>query len=343
MPFIVLPSNVYLRRERHYVDSTDEVATQVLGDFEIASDLAKRVSYVQAVELADYNIPTNISPTFYAATTSHPGNNFIDMVITKNLYTGPVYPDNPAPGTEQARFSATIQFDTPGFYTDVTSLTDDLAAKVNALLQNNPDFANATFSAGIVTFGDFGQFSPIPVVSVLQTGLRFSSPDTFVYTGTVQFLFQSGINAANSAARVFGFEENLDTFVHAPGTTVPEAYKLVDSFYTPQGATAIQLQPLRYVDVRMQELQPSFSRTVPLARIYLPNSDYVSNRKTLAKGTRLLTTPLPYIDKVQIQLILEDDVTPNTKSSLGWDLTLDMLLVSPETCVPNWITTRLGL
>ena len=54
-----------------------------------------------------------------------------------------------------------------------------------------------------------------------------------------------------------------------------------------------------------------------------------------------MTSPLRIADKLRVYLLLEDDVKPSPISTMGWDVSLDILSLSNEPVIPNWVTTRL--
>lgn len=292
------------------------------------------MQYIQGIEASDFNMPLSLAPTFYEETTFSPGNNFIDFTLVKYEYD----PINVVVGPEVSRETFTIEFDVNERVASKTELFNLLRNKMNAafVASSNPEMNNAVATVQPF-FGDL----PDGIPTTVQIRVTFTAEAN--RTGAYIFLFGSGPNANRSAWKVFGFAEGVDTPLKpVQANAIPGTLGAGFIFFdiTTEGALGtriIQRDPLRYIDVRVPNVDSSLSRKVPVTRIFLQSALFINNGGYLPNHTRLLTTPLPYQDDLNIQLVMEDDVQPNPSAANGWHVTFDLLLVSPENCIPNWI------
>lgn len=337
MTFITFPhQNKYIRRERFFVNSTAGDVEIVESRYDVVKRLPKRVYYVQAVELADFNIPQSISPTFFAPTTTTRGNNKLDVWIG-NESAGVI--------TDSTTFTAEL---TTGidYGTDTTAMKAMVEAALDSAVAalGHPTFTNVEFT---LTYSAT-YFGPA-TASTLSIGTRCTvsavyNPPTGD-TIRVRFLFGSGPNSGNSCERVLGFQPLRDTELFDNPYAAPWFTVAFPGGVSTTGAISTRVMnfnPSRYVDVRVRETQNSYGNEIPVGRIFFPQVRYIGNRDTVAKAPRLLTFPIPYTDTLRIKLSMEGGVAPNPSAELGWDVVFDLLLISPEVCVPKWVHTRLA-
>lgn len=345
MPFIELPGSKYLRRERHYVDSTDtEETSRVQEDrFRVVSRFNKRLYYVQSVEVTDYNLPASLASTFYAKTIQANGNNLLDLRLTKNLIvsssSGFITVDPPI-----ASEDFTIELPVNLRITSGPQLAEILQTEINTA------FAAATTPAltnAVVSIAYRSKFLAEDSFTAEQGVLDFFDIEFTgepTYTGTISLLFGTGPNKDDSPALVLGFPPGLDTLVDTTPTSPYLSWNYANVEYRnlrPVSLLPLLLDPLRYIDIRVQELEPSIGLREPLCRVYNSSPIYVSNNETTPTAPRLLTTPLPYADSFVVILTTQEGRKPNASAALGWDVVFDMVLVSPEVCVPSWVRERL--
>ena len=88
------------------------------------------------------------------------------------------------------------------------------------------------------------------------------------------FLFGSGPNAGNGPERVYGFDEGVDTVVFPDGFEDPLLQSVLH-FPGPVGVRIIQLQPYRYIDVFVQEMEPNLLTNVPTGRVFFKNDLFI--------------------------------------------------------------------
>lgn len=315
MPLIDLDRPLYIRRDRFYVDNQDRTVNSK-DPFDIEIDLDKRYENVQSIEITDYNIPQDISPSFIAPTTTTNGNNIIDVRMTYTL------------GPQTLEFTvvmdATIKYDT---FTDLlTAIETALNTEMDA--QGDPLFntGNIQWDVEPAVNATYGVATPrFDLVGALNSQIYGF------------FLFGTGPNRGNAPERLLGYDEGVDTIVI---DQFPPPYQTITPTYGPRAYHAAYQQPFRFVDVIIDESEESFRREVPTARIQLSDASYITRRVTAARP-RLYTNPLHYTDKLHLRLRLEDERVPTTLSTQGWDVALDILQLSNEPTIPNWVQQKL--
>ena len=337
MTFITFPhQNKYIRRERFFVNSTAGDVERVESRYDVVKRLPKRVYYVQAVELADFNIPQSISPTFFAPTTTTRGNNKLDVWIGNE--SGGVITDST---TFTAEFTTGVDYSTdqPGMKAMIEAALDSAVAALG-----HPTFTNVEFT---LTY-HYSYFGPATASSI-SLGQRCTISAVYnPATGDtirVRLLFASGPNAGNSCERVLGFQPLRDTELIDNPYAAPWLTLTLPGGVVATGALSTRIMsfnPSRYVDIRVRETQKSYGNEIPVGRIFFPQLRYIGNRDTVVKKPRLLTFPIPYTDTLRVNLSMEGEVAPNPSAELGWDVIFDLLMISPEVCVPKWVHTRLA-
>lgn len=325
MPLFEFPSLSYLRRERFYVDSFNPLNRTNGSRFDIIAPLPRRMQYIQGIEVSDVNLPNSLAPTFYAETVSSPGNNFLDLTLAKYEYSEPVV------GALVAQENFTIEFEEVGQrFGGEGELALLLQTKLNAAFaaSSNPEMVNAVSSVDAD--------APNLFISIDFTG------ETTTRIAAIAFLFGTGPNKDKSAWKLFGFSEGIDTPLRKPIIDIspldPTAIIFDFASFGLRNPRIMQPNPLRYVDIRIDNISSSFGQKVPVSRVFLAgNRTIVSNGVYLPRYMRLLTTPLPYQDDFNVQLIMEDEVQPNPSAAETWNVTFDLLLIAPENCVPRWV------
>lgn len=324
MPLIGFEQSVYIRRDIELIDS-DKRDINSKSVFDIIHRTRRSYQNIQSIEVTNFNISPGVSHTFYASTTTSPGNNLIDVYMH-------------LPPNSSLEFTATIDpsiiFTTPS----------QLATYLETLLDDTMD-AQATFPYLTSNSVNFQVFS---------IGQNFGNDFIYhlevyaVQTLTVfetRFLFGSGPSKGNDAARPLGFDEGIDT-LYKPNGFGQDPFPLgaIDtSLDGPTGTHPIELRPFRYVDLFIDQTKPSFGDSDPLARFFLNATDiktYTSSRGAPEK-TRLLTSPLRTIEYLNIFLRLEDNIEPSKVALSAWDVIIDILSIEQIQMKPGWITQRL--
>lgn len=333
MPLLDLDRDLYVRRDRSYIDSRERNKNSK-SSFDIVVDLERLYQNVESIEATDYSIPTDMATTFYTKTSTSPGNNLLDIRVQN------------VANTQSLEFS--VEFPTNIRYTlsaaDRTAFENNMEALVDAAMdaEGHAFFntgAGANFQANISSVYNYGNvvyfFNGTLVAPAVGT--------TYTY-----FLFGSGPNRGNSLERILGFDELIDTkILNWTGTGIWPGYPNA-SF--PQGAFTLYPYgyymynpiPYMYVDVFIEEMEPSLLTNVPVARVVF-ESDYDDTRSEVVPSRpRLMTSPLKRTKRLRIYLRLEDNRRPNTDSTDGWCLSLDVLSLSTETTIPDWVKQRLS-
>ena len=319
MPLIDLDRPLYMRRDRFFVDNQDRtVNSKEFYDIEV--DLDKRYENVQSIEVTDYFFSQDMTPVFIERTETAPGNNVIDVYMT---YTG-------GPQT----LSYTIEFDVEKKYTTIQAVHTDLETLLNTGMDAQSDaFFNTTNIQWDLVSGTSASTGIRAVSGTLQFDLIGAEEgNIFGY-----FLFGTGPNRGNSPERILGFEEKRDTVVV---DVLPPPLQNLALTYAPRSSRLGYLRPYRYVDLFIKEAEASFLRDVPVARANLTSFSYRFSQMTTPRP-RLYTNPLHYADKLHLTLRLEDDRVPKNLSTQGWDAVLDIIQLSNETTIPQWVQQRL--
>lgn len=346
-----LDTPVYLRRYRHFVDNkTGLVRQETKGPYDIATELPRRIQNVQSIEVTNYNLPFSIAPTFYPATRSAPGNNKIDVRLEPTGDPQSLLP--PAPVLEY-----TVTLPTDEVYTEAAQLEEMLQRELQEQMeaQGDPYYNSANGVNWEVIFGNAEELDATDrLLGVIEFGVLVDDgggvgPNRATVATT--FLFGTGRNSANSAFRQLGFDQ-LDTRIFSSDDFPPIVPELqsaqggVLSFapvYGPQSYKAVLVPAFRFIDVFIEEVEPSLLPDTPIARLPIvgDSTHFVGN---LVNGrARLLTQPLRHADKLQVRLRVEDGVIPSRISNTGWDLTLDILSLDSVQKVPKWLRQTLFL
>ena len=316
-------------RERHYVDNNERLQGSA-SSFDIITGLNKHYQNVESIEVTNYNIPDDMATSFYEATPNSPGNNLLDIRVQT--------PNN----SDSLEFTVTIPTDrrwtTPSNYIPEGQIVE---AYFKTLLDDTMDAqGDAYFNTGnniewVVSMVSFQEYYQI-VFELKDT----TNPGTPVAQHAF-FLFGSGPNAGNSCERFMGFIEGEDTKVYTSSYQWAPPFSFLGNITGPAGIHLMQFIPYRYVDVFIQEMEPNLLTNVPSARVFVSEDITYSSSRELPSRPRLMTTPLRTTDKLRVYLELEDQRLPTELSTNGWDVSLDILSLSNETTIPDWVAQRL--
>lgn len=327
---------VYLDRHRVFVDSREKIRTETrsdgrefwVGEYSVGTELSDVVGF----ELVGYQLMRAIAPTFWREGTGKgtgpSGNNWLDIRI------------GDVPETASLEFS--VEFEPGTLIAEAGNLTafDRLLDKINNTLYSLGD---ATFNAANGYVFDLdgrtnAEDSKYDEIVSEGTGLWFPLILKKVLDSTVcslQLKFGTGEHAANSAWNVLGYEEGVDA-VGSGGLTQPAPIR------------PVTLRPVRYVDVIVEE---AGERRNPVHRIYLEDgkpAEYTSfyagsleptsTTRTEPPSSRVLDNESPRnMRTIRVSLEFEGGVVPPSSHELHYDLVFDILHLSPEQSVPNWV------
>ena len=319
MPLLDLDRPLYVRRDRHYVDS-DQRSPASRDEFDIITTLPKRFENVQSIEVVNYNIPADIGVTFFAKTNSSRGNNLLDVRLTTDAVAPPVpfreiYFTVVIPAPVSIKTTSELR----SFIEDV--FTEQLDA------QGDPYFNTAN--------GFFFEFYDAYSTGVFEYTCRNSLRGD--ETQPMYFLFGTGPNKENGPARILGFDEGTDTIfpLDSPLSLLPFPDRVVVAYHQ------VVLSEFVYADVFIKEMETSLLTNTPSARIFLAGPTFFNSSSWLPWRPRLMTSPLQRADTLQIRLEFENRIRPlKTLATDGWDITLDFLMLSNEPSVPLWIKSR---
>lgn len=330
MPLQVVPTAQYLHRKRIFIDPYIDNLNVASSMYNITIDVPSHPQKIQSIEITDFMIPHNFTPAVFENQPDQIDNNWVDVRIA----------DYPA-AANTLEFS--FRLPSTRFYDSGTPTTFASTIPIPSMA-NIPYFINSFAQAlndameaeGDATFNAannwaFYVYEGKPFTSGVYGGLHIEFRQNNVAgTGSIEFLFSSGANATNSAWKVLGFDQGIDT----PTTTVIDGTTYVAAVQD----SYLQLNPYRYIDVTFDEV-PELR---PHSRLWTTHSiDYKFNPWVIEK-VRLLTQPLKRLETLTTRIRMADGLTPNTMSYYNWLLTLDMLVVSPETNLPDWINQFLS-
>jgi hypothetical protein len=288
---------VALKRTRVFVDSQRRAA-ESRDEFDISFVLPEPIEDVRAIELVDFNVPRDISPTFVASEPGLPGNNLLDVRLVRKL--------------DGSTLDFTVTLEPNAHYATHAAMVLDVVTQINAAMDaQGHGYFN---TAGGVLVG--GAVDAARIVEGAEQALtRFWAAEAGDLTKIdLTFRFGSGPSRGFAPERVLGFDEGADTVVPTDnffGTGV---------FYERRGYKAAALVPYRFVDVFVAEAGP-----LPLARISLNDPSYTRDPRQISRP-RPLTTPVRVLRAMTIRLRLEDGRRPVARTAHdGWDLVFDVL------------------
>lgn len=270
-------------------------------------------------------------PTFYAETTRPDGqfvngNNMLDVRLTDGALNTLTFP-------------VTLPV---GRYRLIASLVADLPGIIEAAMD----------AAGDATFNTGNNVAMAAALNTVATAASTATTRDFLFltsdiSGNVasvamEFLFASGDNKDSSAWKVLGFEKGKDVGGTASGAATNDPFP----------TRAATLVPVRFVDVFVDEF-PEFQ---PLQRISLvdnttpysfansvaaslvPVADGAQTRQWIDNRTRVLSSfPVRKIRAITVRMEFEGGVLPLAEFDRDFDLTFDLIVLSPEQKVPVWV------
>lgn len=337
MPLKEVSTPLYLKRTRIFVDSTEKNAERSRTAFDYTFDVAEAIQNVVSIELSEWNISSDLAVSAtgrYNTALPNTGNDTTRSIIP-GASTFDIELENET-NTEKLVIPCNLEI-----LSDDNALTGFIFnGEASLLTALDEAFAsglalngNTTFSAANTT----GEFN------VDSSGRLF-----FVAyrTGTLvplrsRILFKTGPTSADQASDLMGFEPNVDTPRIASTSTTAGIgsgfnYVTVGSFY-------YNIQPYRYINVYVDEMQQNFE---PVARIYLNRLETPENIRPFNKdhNARLLQEPIRRLDRLSIRLTYDnDDKRIPEMLDTGHQLTFDVLSIAQETEIPEWVQQEIFL
>lgn len=344
-------SKKYLDRFRFFVDSDVRKDADGANMYNARYDLGREIQNIVSATLVGYNIPRDILPTFVEETRLPsgeiiPGNNMLDITVTDFPVTTSFTFSFAFP---VGRFSVTSQNSGPFYYQNndypfVESMVDLLNARLYSF--SHPTFNSANGYAFEYRESVAGPLLKPPYLTRMWWVNFLKSGDPLAATST--YLFGTGENKANSAWKVLGFEEGVDT--GGPGITLPGSYE-----YDPVPIRELLLSPFQYVDVLLDagEIKNAFIGRVTFGTRTFSDIGYSQYNLRTAGTTNGITftnrhpqpekyaisneTPPRKISEVGVKLRFEDNIQIPTELIKPFDLIIDFLFLSTEIDVPKWV------
>ena len=330
MPLYNINTPHYLNRRRIFIDTDLRDPEMSINQYDSVYRLDDLYQKVQSIELVAFNVPRAIFPTFverqtHEDGTDNTGNNLIDIRLRD------------VPLTQELVFTVTIP---PSYFKTATELSTVLGPLIESTMDAQGD---AFFNTGAgVAISLFVDTTTSPNEKIIYNS-AIGGNSTII---SMEFLFETGTNVADSAWKVLGFIKNQD----AGGYDVDTGGFITND---PLPSRAVLLQPYRYIDISIEE----FPELSPIARIFVTDESITSDTAFLSgqppanassynrlKGPRLLSSnPLRHIDTFHLRIRFEGNVRPLPEfDHLGMDFTFDMLILSPEQAIPCWVEQRLA-
>ena len=323
---------VYVDRHRVFVDSREKIREESLpdgsgfwvGEYSVGTELSDVVGF----EVVGYQLRRAIAPTFVrqgtGKGTATQGNNWLDLRIAD------------VPETTSLEFS--VEFEPGSFqgFAGYTKITDYLDRAMDA--EGDPTFNTANgyaFTLGGATAAETARYNALEGAGTGKWFLLRLENGGDPTVCSLQLKFGTGTNAANSAWDVLGFDEGVDA-VTDPVTGLQ-----------PLPVRPMNLRPFRYVDVIVEEAGAARN---PVRRIFLEDKEPTQLSFLVGDSSRDSTTRTePSLSQVlddqsprrlmtvRVRLQFEGNVIPPASHELHYDLVLDILHLSPEQSVPNWV------
>lgn len=324
MPLKNLNVPGYLKRTRIYVNSDEKDIERSNNNYDFIFNLNNEIQNVVSIELTSWNIHKRIAPTFMGR--------YIQSVVP---YPSQLNPRSIIPGTsmmdiemidETGVQSVTFPVDLElvgvgtlnpislsGTLSSIATIIATLQIAIPEALDNEGhgllNTTNYTLNIGIDNDSRFYFYAHRIGFPLLQAQLRI--------------LFKTGLNQLDSMHRVLGFNK-IDTIPNTITSGIQSLY-------------SIETTPYRYIDVNILNIP----ELTPNGRIYLTNeTDYVKPYDTPEKP-RLLVEPIKKLNELRIKLTLPENESFNHEILTGYDLEFEILSLSPESCIPNWVNQSL--
>ena len=312
MPLASYKAPTYIRCDRLFVNTEDKNRVRSKSNFDVIVELDQLYEKVIAIELSTYNIPFDISPMFSDGSDGRIQNNLLDVRFT-TLATA---------GGHPATVTINVDLSNRGFGTfqEVAEfLTDEIESEL--------------LLAGVAPFDPLHAVEPFNMDITVVQGCKLSFNAQFTNTGApivqpsaqVEFLFTTGPGVGFTPWTVLGFPSDADTILSA-----------IPLINFPYSVLPLQLSLERWVDVIVEQA----SELDPVSRVPISGEDYDTDRFNVTKP-RLLTKPIRNMQEIRVRLAMQDGNEPTSVSTNGFDFVFDLLVISPEQCIPSWIQQEL--
>lgn len=320
----------YVSRRRVLIDSHNASSNantngeEVWDNANFTDDIYEQCSDVVSAELTAYSLSETISAPFPEPQTGSgtwEGARYLDIRIQYLASTLDFSVEMPYVRGYNVSPS---NFRTNNAYATLTKISAAIQTAMNAL-------ATAPFVTGTVQWipYDNGFFSDNSQ-GAYYLAARHSS-GTFC---TTTYRFASGPNAGNTPYKQLGFDQPID---------VGGAPVVLPDFRTatwPIPDRMVNFYQQRYVNVRVDQLQPNFD-PFPHARIFLGNpADFVSTAQKPNDRTRLITNGPRRLTKLTVRLTLDQERPINPLYNFGACFTYDILQAVPELEAGAWSTQQ---
>lgn len=298
----------YLKRVRLAVNSElRESASN--SQFDFVFELPSVFEHVASIELVDYNVSHSHQRTFR---DTAPANNSVTVHLAST---------SGAP--QSLTFKVTFSSQTRDTAPTISELASQLTSEFNAAM-------DAQAHAYFTTAGTPWEITELVTTNVMGVcnALDFHIYDN-INNLPIAATFLFGSVPAGSSAVVLGFAD-ADTSVFTLGGT---------THYYPVPSFIPTLVVDRYMDVFIDQ----FPELHPVARIFLTDDTNYTSSLLSIRDVRLLTTPVPRLEKLSIRLRLPNNRIPLSYIAKGVDLVFELLLVSSENQLPPWVNQQLAM
>ena len=300
--------DTYLKRVRIPVNSELRESTSN-SQFDFVFELPSTYEHVASIELVDYNVSHSHQRTFR------------DIAPANNTVT--VHLASTAGAPQSLTFKVTFTPYTRDTAPTITELATQLTSEFNeAMDAQTHAYFNSTDTPWVIT--EKVTTNVMGVCNALDFYI-FDITNTLPVAAT--FLF--GSVPTDSAAMVLGFTDSDTSVFTVDGTT----------YYYPIPSFIPTLVVDRYMDIFIDQ----FPELRPLARIFLTDDTNYTSSLMAIKDVRLLTTPVPRLEKLTIRLRLPNNRIPMSYIAKGVDLVFELLLVSSENELPLWVDQQLAM
>lgn len=313
----------YIKRTRFFINSNERIANESEDGWTFTIDLPEEIQNVFSLEVIQYNLPRDASPTFVGQyqiedllygdteprkTSTNTRTLFrVDYPDEVGTPFWQVMSDMDPYETGASQTSPTANYVYPYELTEELVLVD---AAVRAFFAGLfPTFANPYTIVKHNTLPGQGPLTDLTLQTT--TGpLRYAQ---------ISYLYKtSGIK--DNPGIVLGFNPNKDALTGS------------DNHF--RGDYMRNSKPYRYMDVFVDEV-PELQ---PLARLWLVDDQESFNISVdPPKKPRVLLNPVPRLRKMHIRLRLADGVRPPMIADTGVDLIFDAYSLCPVQEVPAWV------
>lgn len=345
MPLKRVDTPHYIKRTRLFVDSKFREESGSKNGTDYKFKIREEIQNVISMELIGWNIDSLISPTWTGRYNTPTPGSTTDLVAsrTPGAHTYDIFiEDEDSPPVTSLLFTVDMEFmgELPASFAwrSLTSASDvvDVFATYVAM-----SFIYVTQASDPISYANTNMSIETTSEGVFQMSVyRDAAYDAAEPPMPSYFLFKSGPTADDNAGRALGFKDTEDTIKPALTTTAGIGS---GTNYVLESSYLINMQPFRYVDIRVKEVEADFS---PLSRVYL-------NRVTKSPpyirpwnegfNARLLTSPIRVLKDLSIRLTLDNNTRISTTTVGSHQLTFDVLSLAQVPIVPDWLEQRLLL